>query len=186
MPERNLQRSMEQIIDKYLKDLVDSELNKLPVKIEPLMADVDQEADEEWRTWLPIPSRVTDEEIEEIESRIGHKFPQSYRRFLKHKHFYQLDISECSFCPHPVHTWRGSLSAMIFDGYPREFLVEKGRIPFASWSDWGLLCFDTTAVYKDYNYPIVLWDHEASHYFEFKYSDFGTMIMDLDREAGSV
>lgn len=32
---------------------------------------------------------------------------------------------------------------MIFDVYPTEFLIEKGYVSFAEWSDWGLLCFDT-------------------------------------------
>tara|TARA_R110001583_G_scaffold127391_2_gene278990 strand:- start:430 stop:669 length:240 start_codon:yes stop_codon:yes gene_type:complete len=71
---------------------------------------------------------------------------------------------------------------MIFNGYPSEDLIEKGRIPFANWSDWGLLCFDTTADCKNNNYPIVLWDHEVYDEFQIQYSDFENMITKLAQE----
>ncbi len=173
---------MEKIIDKYLDQLISIELNKLPGEIVPEMSDPDQEKNEEWRIWNPIQSKVTDEEIEEFESRLGHKLPESYKKFLKYKHFYELQIGECSFCEHPAGIWRASLSEMIFDGYPREFLIDAGRIPFANWSDWGLLCFDTTAENQNNDYPIVLWDHEIFDEFEPKYSNFDNMIIELDKE----
>lgn len=173
---------MEKIIDKHLDELVAIELNKLPCEIVPEMADPNQDKNEEWRIWNPIQSRVTDDEIEEFESRLGHKLPESYKRFLKHKHFYELQINECSFCEHQARVWRASLSEMIFEGYPREYLIDTGRIPFANWSDWGLLCFDTTANHNNNDYPVVLWDHEVFDEFESKYSNFETMIKELDKE----
>jgi hypothetical protein len=173
---------MEDIIDKYLKKTIDVGLNKLPTEIEPEMANSNQDKNEEWRTWFPIPSKVLDEEINDYENYIGHKFPESYKRFLKHKHFYELMISECEFCEHPVNSWRASLTEMIFEGFPREFLIDKGRIPFANWSDWGLLCFDTSAAKSDNEYAIVLWDHERSDEFKPKYESFEQMIYQLDKE----
>lgn len=174
---------MEKIIDKYLDELISIELNKLPGEIVPEMSDPNQDKNEEWRIWNPIQSRVTDEEIEEFESRLGYKLPESYKKFLKHKHFYELQIGECSFCEHPSGIWRASLSEMIFDGYPREFLIDTGRIPFANWSDWGLLCFDTTVENHNNDYSIVLWDHEVFDEFEPKYSNFNNMIIELDKEV---
>ncbi|MBO6516754.1 MAG: SMI1/KNR4 family protein [Bacteroidia bacterium] len=166
-------------MDQHLQSLIHLELNKLPYPIVDEMADANQEKDEEWRTWTPVNSLVTDEEIQEMESRIGHPLPQSYHRFLKHKHFYDLQIDECSFCAHPAGIWRASLSEMIFNGYPREFLLDTGRIPFANWSDWGLLCFDTTIKCKNHDYPIVRWDHEVFDHFEAAYPNFEHMIQTL-------
>ncbi|HEV8512419.1 MAG TPA: SMI1/KNR4 family protein, partial [Cyclobacteriaceae bacterium] len=136
------EQAIRSIIDTYLKKRVDIELNKLPIQIEIEMSDPNQDKTEEWRIWHPIDSKVTDSEIEEIQDRIGHKLPDDYKTFLKHKHFYELHISQVSFCRHPVNTWRAQLTKMIFEGYPTEYLIEKGYIPFADWSDWGLLCFD--------------------------------------------
>ncbi len=129
---------MEKLIDKYLDELVAIELNRLPGEIVPEMADPNQDENEEWRVWHPIQSLVTDDEIKEFELRLGHPLPETYKRFLKHKHFYELEIGECSFCEHPAGNWRASLSEMIFDGYPREFLIDTGRIHIANWSDRGL------------------------------------------------
>jgi len=148
---------MEKIIDKYLDELISIELNKLPGQIVSEMSDPNQDKNEEWRIWNPIQSTVTDEEIKEFESRLGHNLPESY-------------------------TKRASLSEMIFDGYPREYLIDTGRIPFANWSDWGLLCFDTTVENQNSDYPIVLWDHEVFDEFESKYSNFDNMIIELDKE----
>lgn len=176
------EQKIKNIIDTYLKKWVDIELNKLPGQIETEMSDPNQDKNEEWRIWFPIDSNVTDSEIEEIEGRIGHIFPDDYKTFLKHKHFYELQIFEASFCEHPVNTWRASLTEMIFDGYPREFLIDKGYIPFINWSDWGLLCFDTNRNQGDNNYPIVLWDHETADEFQEQYQDFYDLIIKLDEK----
>ncbi|MFD2562644.1 SMI1/KNR4 family protein [Aquimarina rubra] len=146
------------------------------------MAEKDSDKNQEWNNWFPIPSTVTDIELVELEKEIGHKLPESYKQFLKHKHFYDLYIGECSFCAHPINTWRAKIMEMIFDGYPAEDLIETGRIPFASWSDWGLLCFDTTTECLNNNYQIVLWDHEVYDEFEFQYVDFENMLVELARE----
>lgn len=172
---------MEELIDKHLDRLVSIELNKLPIPIQKEMEDPNQNKDDEWKTWLPIKSTVSNLDIADFESTIGFKLPESFKTFLKHKHFYELQIGECTFCEHPVNIWRKSFSDMIFDGYPREFLIDKGRIPFANWSDWGLLCFDTTLKSVDNNYPIVLWDHERSDDFEIVYQDFESMLIELEK-----
>lgn len=157
-------------------------LNKLPVHIEKEMSDPGQKEEEEWRIWFPVASKVTNEEIEEIESKIGHKLPEDYKTFLKYKHFYDLSISEVSFCRHPVNVWRTKLLEMIFEGYPAEYLIDKGYIPFADWSDWGLLCFDTNRSKENKNYPIVLWDHEIAEEVQDQYKDFYDLIVNIDGE----
>lgn len=169
------------IIDTYLQKLVDSDINSLPGKIEPEMRPSGHDDQKEWQKWIPIPSRVIDEEITEFEGRIGHKLPSDYIRFLKHKHFYELAIAEATFCSHPVNTWRASLTEMVYNGYPREFLIDKGYIPFANWSDWGYLCFDTNRNFLSADYPIVLWDHETADQVDDFSSDFKTLLKKLDK-----
>ncbi|GAB4056506.1 SMI1/KNR4 family protein [Spirosoma litoris] len=172
--------TIKEIIDKHLNKWVATGLNHLPMSIEKEMADANQNEDEEWRIWLPIPSKVTDQEIKDFEDQIGYKLPDTYKIFLKHKHFYELQIWQASFCRHPVNIWRAAQVRMIFDGYPTEFLIDKGYIPFADWSDWGHLCFDTNQVSGDNNYPIVLWDHEIAEEVEKLYEDFFDLLIKLD------
>lgn len=178
-------QTIRNIIDTYLNKWVDIELNKIPGPIEPAMAGPHQDAQEKWRSWLPIDSKVTDADIKEMEARIGYGLPDDYKILLQHKHFYELHLSEVSFCSHPVNAWRASLTAMIFDGYPTAYLLEKGYIPFADWSDWGLVCFDTNRNQSDKNYPIVLWDHEMPDQVQDQYKDFYELITKLDEEASN-
>lgn len=170
---------MEEIVNKYLNEIIFLEINSKPGEVETEMLDNSLDNNGEWKNWFPIPSTVTDSELLELEKEIGHKFPDSYKKFLKIKHFYELYISECSFCSHPINTWRDKLKEMIFDGYSRENLIDIGIIPFANWSDWGLLCFDTSVKCKNNEYPIVLWDHEIYDQFELQYSNFETMLTEL-------
>lgn len=174
---------MEKIIDKHLQEILDSELNRLPGSIESAMAGPKQNPKEEWRIWFPIPSKVTDAEIDDFEQLIGQNLPMSYRRFLQYKHFYELTIGKCWFFAHPVNVWRSELAKEIFEGWPREYLIDKGLIPFASWSDWGLLCFDTSTESEENEYQIVLWDHEQPDYFQMEYSSFESMLSELDQES---
>lgn len=77
---------------------------------------------------------------------------------------------------------------MIFRGYPREYMIDKGYIPFADWSDWGCLCFDTNNASPDNNYEVVLWDHEMPEDVSklIRYSkvkmDFKALLIYVDKE----
>jgi hypothetical protein len=169
------------LIDSHLKKWVDNGLNQIQDNVELEMADPNQDKNEEGNIWFPINSKVTNAEIEEFENRIGHKFPDDYKFFLKHKHFYELIISQATFCSHQVNTWKESFSEMIFNTYPVDF-IGKGYIPFIIWSDWGLLCFDTNRNKEDNNYPIVVWDHEMTDEFQEVYKSFFDLISKLDEE----
>jgi SMI1-KNR4 cell-wall len=171
------------IIDKYLQQWVNKGLNILPIRtIESEMCDPEQDLTIEWKRWLPVKSKVTDTEIADIENDIGYKLPDSYKIFLKHKHFYELNIFDVSFSSHIINCWQNSLRKLIFEGYPRELLIDKGFVPFAMYSDWGLLCFNTAKKGKGNEYEIVLWDHDNWSKVEFKYENFITMIITLDAE----
>ncbi|MGG5209526.1 SMI1/KNR4 family protein [Chryseobacterium sp. MIQD13] len=169
--------SIEEIVDKVLKSWVENEVNQLPCEIEKEMLAPEQ-PDDEWKFWLPIKSTVTDTDLQEFETETGFIFPEDFKKFLKHKHFYELQISEVSFCSHPVNIWKASLREMMFKTYPREFLFDKGYVPFALYSDWGLLCFDTHN-----SNAVVLWDHEDEGTFEYKYTNFHDLMNEISKEG---
>ncbi|MFB6456682.1 SMI1/KNR4 family protein [Chitinophaga sp. Hz27] len=148
-------------LNSYLKANIDKELNTYPGPIEAEMSYPNLDPNRGYRTWLPVNSEVSDEDVKELESLIGYRLPEDYIIFLRHKHFYELYIAEASFCKHPINKWMTHLNDMIFKGWPAYFLIEKGFIPFADWSDWGALCFDTNRNQTNFNYPIVLWDHDS-------------------------
>ncbi|UHO38485.1 SMI1/KNR4 family protein [Chryseobacterium capnotolerans] len=166
---------IEEIIDRTLNFWVENKLNQLPGDIEDKMLAPDQ-PDEEWKFWLPVTSTITDDELHEFEAEAGFTFPEDFKIFLKYKHFYELQISEVSFCSLPVSSWRASLREMMFETYPREFLFDKGYVPFAIYSDWGLLCFDTHN-----NNAIVRWDHEDQDSFEYQHQSFYELLTDISK-----
>jgi len=169
-------------VDTYLKSTLDRNLNKKLGSIELEMTAPGQDGLKEWKQWLPISSKVTDEEIKEFEVSIGYKLPGDYKLFLKHKHFYDLYIAEASFCSHAVNKWQASLTKFMLEEYPKKFLFDKGYLPFANWSDWGCLCFDTNRGFLSENYPVVLWDHEVADWNENFSSNFKTLLKKLDKE----
>ncbi|WP_347217920.1 SMI1/KNR4 family protein [Chryseobacterium sp.] len=175
MEELGHEGKIEEIVDRTLNFWIDHELNQLPCDIEAEMLAPDQ-ANEEWKFWLPIKSTITDAELQEFETETGFAFPDDFKTFLKHKHFYELQISEVSFCSLPVNTWRTSLREMMFETYSREFLFDKGYVPFAVYSDWGLLCFDTHN-----NNAIVRWDHEIEDSFEYQYKNFYELLTEISK-----
>jgi hypothetical protein len=170
------------IIDKNLRVWIDKGLNSAPIKIEPEMANPNEPMDNEgWQKWYPIESTITDSELEGLEAQLTFKLPVSYKAFLKYKHFYDLYIYEAHFSGQEIRNWRRHLLDMAFDGYPQEFLIDKGYIPFADWSDWGLLCFDTNKPTEGNEYPIVLWDHERCDEFEEYSKSFEILLSKLDK-----
>ena len=178
--------SITTIIDKHLNKWIEKGVNILPGKIEPEMANPnDPMNDEGWQKWYPIDSTVTDAEIEELETQLKFRLPSDYKIFLKHKYFYELYIYEARFSGHIIRRWKHQLIDKAFDGYPREFLIDKGYIPFADWNDWGQLCFDTNNQKTANEYPVVLWDHERWDEFE-PYSDnFESLLVKLDKLSES-
>lgn len=174
--------SIPAIVDRHLQKLIGLGLNMLPHKYSESEMIDPHDNTIEWKTWSPVASKVTDQEIQTLENEIGYLFPESYKIFLKHQHFYELNIADVSFAAHIVDTWQNGLKAMVFDGNPKEFLIDKGLIPFANYSDWGLLCFNATKKAEDNEYEILLWDHERWDEVEFKFENFTAMLVALDAE----
>lgn len=170
------------IVDTHLNKMLRCKINALPKDIAPEMQSEQPCEDEGWAFWLPIASKVNENEIVQWEQRIGYKLPESYKIFLQYKHFYELLIAEASFLEHAVDTWQASYSDVLFAEYSQPFLLDKGYIPFADWSDWGYLCFDANRNTDGHNYPIVLWDHETADEVEDFAADFVSLLVKLDEQ----
>lgn len=112
-----------------------------------------------WSTWKPIKSKVTDEELDELEEFLELKYPPAYRQFLKTSHFYGLSEHGVDFGRHPVDTWRDVLTDLYSAADP-ERTISAGLIPFGRecFEDAGFVCFDTRARSSDGDCPVVYWD----------------------------
>ncbi len=114
--------------------------------------------------WKVISSTVTDKQIQEYEIQIGLKLPNSYKYFLKYKNFIEMVLGEYPivFFKNLPTDW---LTMILEQQHPyNEHLTGRGLIPFASYSDYGVVCFDTKdSVGEDLEYPIVWLDHDDGY-----------------------
>ena len=117
--------------------------------------------DNDWVGWKTIPSTVTDNDLDEIQKKIGLEFPPLYRVFLKYQYFYDLTEVGLCFCIHPINIWRFELKK-LYQSWDTNRILGNGLIPFASETnmDAGPVCFDTRKRLPDGDCPVVYWDHE--------------------------
>lgn len=177
-------------VDKSLSSLKKADLMFLPHSNMPTeMIDESVEQKSDWIPWKSISSKVTDKDILEIESKIKLKYPELYKDFLKYKHFYELEnVAEINFFKHCVRDWKSNLTEYYFDYWEPEELIKKGFIPFADYSDWGIVCFDTNRMNNN-DCPIVMFDHETLYdepvTFEELYNSFELMASELLNELNN-
>ncbi|SDY29339.1 SMI1/KNR4 family protein [Hymenobacter psychrophilus] len=153
------------VVDKHLALWADDVLNRIYTKgeAEPEMIRSfhDTATGEEYDIWIPIPTQIKEQEIDEVEEVLKHALPESYRFFLQYKFFFDLYIDQLNVRNHTPSRWKKELVDRVLDGYPEEFLIDKGYLAFADYSDWGHLCFDTNRSKPGNEYPVVLWDHDS-------------------------
>lgn len=149
--------TIENLIDKYLYYLISDGGNFANEDGNSEAYYLDEAGD---LRWAALPSRATDAQIAVIEQKIGHILPNTYKRLLKHKHFEELYIGDCTFYGHTVEHWDTNFIEHVLYTYDNEFLIDNGKIPFASYQDYGWFCFDTKAECAQNDYPIVVLGHE--------------------------
>ncbi|MBK9452941.1 MAG: SMI1/KNR4 family protein [Bacteroidetes bacterium] len=111
--------------------------------------------------WNPIPSIVTDEDLDRLEGKIGLKLPPSFRTFLQYKHFDTLYLRDHTIWlpPHyPDHDLQQFQDRMVH-GWD-ESILAGGYISFADFVDSGFLCFDTNFPQEYNEWKVVYIDHE--------------------------
>ena len=170
------------IIDSILNEAERCDLNIIEEERVPSeMLDASKEGYDGMKYWKSVPSTVTDNDLKEIEEKIGRELPFSYKAFLKHKHFCELLIDSASFMDHSIGKWKQALLNRMMDESNKQHLFDKGFIPFCNYDDWGLLCFDTKNAKENNEYPVVLWDMDAPTKVEELFPDFNSMITELGK-----
>ena len=87
----------------------------------------DADPDEEWKVWKLIPSTVTDQDIEKLETDIGAKLPRCLRAFLTVYHHYFDGPVGVNPISAPFEAVRNAWNPL---------LVKHGYLPF-TWDDDG-------------------------------------------------
>jgi len=158
------------MVEPLVSNYVDAAINQLrrlnlirfPGKLPEAMRDPSIPPSRDWQGWKPIPSTVTDADLDALEQEIRLQFPPIYRDFLKYLHFVDLTETGVRFERHTITDWREALRAGYFKGWPRERILDVGLIPFGAetYMDAGPACFDTRRRDDDLDCPVVFWDHE--------------------------
>ena len=135
---------------------------RCPGKLPEAMRDASIAPSDDWLGWRPIPSTVTDADLNALERETGLTFPPLYRDFLQYQHFVSLTETGVRFEPHVCDDWKESLRKAYFHSGPRERIIGVGLLPFGqeAYMDAGPVCFDTRHRLRDGDCPIVFWDHE--------------------------
>lgn len=151
-----------QYVDAAVEQLRRLDLMRWPGKIPDEMRDASISPSDDWIGWRPIPSTVTDQDLNGLENDTGLKYPPVYRDFLQYQHFVGLTEFGLRFERHLIGAWQKTLRKAYFGSWPREFLIDRGLLPFGSESlmDAGAVCFDTRSPAPDGDWPVVIWDHE--------------------------
>jgi len=123
----------------------------------------DDDSDKFYACWKPIPSTVTDKELKELESLFGHPLPLAYRYFLQQWHFIKLYMNQNNFCffsslPSQLASKFKEILKKYYAGLP-----QRGFLPIANFSDWGVACFDARRPVPGNDYPVVVLDHEDGY-----------------------
>ena len=177
-------------VEKSLTNIKLADLMFIPHSNMPSeMIDLDVKQNEDWIPWKAITSKVTDKDILELENKIELKYPLLYKEFLKYKHFYELEnIAEITFFKHCVRDWKKYLLDQYFESWEPDEIIKKGFIPFADYSDWGIVCFDTNRM-EDNDCPIIMFDHETLYDepvpFEELYPSFSIMAKEQLKELNN-
>ena len=149
-------------VDAAIARLRRLDLLRWPGALPESMRDSSITPSNDWIGWRPIPSSITDGELDTLEQETGLAFPLLYRDLLQYCHFVSLTEIGVRFEPHLCHNWRETLCRAYFRSWPRERVLDVGLLPFGSEAlmDAGPVCFDVRQLLADGDCPVVFWDHE--------------------------
>lgn len=112
----------------------------------------DADLGKEWKPWKLIPSTVTDQDIEKLETDIGAKLPRCLRAFLTVYHHYFDGPVGVNPISAPFEAVRNAWNPL---------LVKNGYLPF-TWNDDGyyIRCMDLANMPDEERCRICQIDHE--------------------------
>jgi SMI1 / KNR4 family (SUKH-1) len=149
-------------VDAAIQNLQAHDMRRCPDPDMPAaMQDPDVPNRDDWIAWRPIPSTVSEADIDDLERHFGGSLPKSYVSLLQYVHFYELTERGVRFQRHVVGKWKRSLMR-LFDDYQEHFPPGSHLVPFGDESlmDAGPVCFDFKNRRADGDCPVVYWDHE--------------------------
>jgi len=169
-------------VDAALAQLRRGDLMRVPAKVPNEMRDGSIPARGDWIGWQAIPSTVTSEDLDVLESELGLVFPPLYRDFLQYMHFFGLTEFGVRFEQHLPGEWIKKLRRLY--SWYREQITRMHLLPIGdeSMMDAGPVCFDTRARDDDGDCPIVFWDHEwvgSDREVQPMFSSFGKILQCL-------
>ncbi|AZA76235.1 SMI1/KNR4 family protein [Chryseobacterium sp. G0186] len=108
--------------------------------------------------WKAIENTITDHDIEKLEAHLEITFPESYKEYLRYKHFYTIFLdNDIRFYPKPIGSWEQILKDNNEE--MREILLDRGYLGIGNYSDYGEVCFDFN---DSADHPaIVMIDYES-------------------------
>jgi hypothetical protein len=177
---------IKEVLDKYFSFMEEQGEYAYAATTEEIpksMLDQTKEADGEgYSFWLPISSTFTDNEIIELENLYKHRLPESFKFFLKQRHFIELHLGQNAdfFSLFP-----GRLKATYKEIIDRYYwtLIKRNYLPFANFGDWGVLCFNANIASSTCDYEIVILDHDDNYQKQELYSNnFLSMFELFDKE----
>ncbi|WP_435579079.1 SMI1/KNR4 family protein [Gilvibacter sp.] len=178
---------IQEIVDIALAKMAEAKVQMMfPGPIPEAMQDPTIEPSNDWRGWKPIPSVLTDQDLTVVETKIGHALPESYKSFLKHKHFYELSIEDkdVNFPSHLPDKELNFLLELVFNAIVPDRIIGKGYIYFADFQDYGLLCFDTNMSAENNDYPVVYIDIDDLNTAH-RYADNFLDLLEGDSQRGN-
>jgi hypothetical protein len=139
------------------------------------------EDDPDWSYWLPLKSAITTTELAALASFWQHPLPASYTFFLQQRYFMEMSLGgyRIGFFEHLPGSLELSFRKKIEEEY--DGLLERHYLPFARFSDFGVLCFDATQNSANNEYPVVMLDHEDGYDVpDFYAADFLSMFQEFN------
>lgn len=93
------------------------------------------------KIWKATDGTITDSQIIEIENQFDIRFPNSYKEYLKYKHFYAIFLnSDIRLYPKPSSNWQNIL--VENNEEMKEYLLDIGFFAIGDYIDYGIVCFD--------------------------------------------
>lgn len=129
--------------------------------VPPEMLDSTIEPRDDWVGWKPVPSTVTDADLDELEYQYGFRYPPLYRELLRTVHYFGLSWVGFVFAAHVIGSWRETLE-QLYQACNEPRILGRGLLPFGSELDLGAgpVCLDTRHRFPNGDCPVVFWDHE--------------------------
>lgn len=158
---------IEEFLDRYAEHLRSEDMMVLPARLpsddpedggvppEMMEGEIDSEG---WVRWKMLPSRVSEEQIRNLEERLPGPLPPLFRAYLTTRFTMDVEWGEVRLPGVPSDNPLQEIERAIDD---HDFLLGDGYVAFGdSSNDIGPLCFDMHDRLPDGDCAVVLFDHE--------------------------